>query len=199
MCKVVIMSDNTYQQIVEEARQLFATKGLTNTTMNDIAKASNKGRRTLYTYFNNKQDIYLAVITSEMNRLYERLEAVVKKDLPPNEKLEEYIDARLEGIREIVIRNGSLRAEFFQDIAEVEHARKKISKSEIDLLRKILDEGVAKGKFIVHNSLATATILHCAFKGLEVPYIRNAFYEVGIERNRIRCLITDFMLYGIMR
>lgn len=193
------MSDTTYQQIVEEARQLFATKGLTNTTMNDIAKASGKGRRTLYTYFNNKQDIYWAVITSEMNRLYERLEAVVKKDLSPNEKLEEYIDARLEGIREIVYRNGSLRAEFFRDIAEVEHARKKISKSEIDLLRKILDEGVSKGKFIVHNSLATATILHCAFKGLEVPYIKNAFSEVGIERNRVRCLITDFMLYGIMR
>ena len=193
------MSDTTYQQIVEEARQLFATKGLTNTTMNDIAKASGKGRRTLYTYFNNKQDIYWAVVTSEMNRLYERLEAVVKKDLSPNEKLEEYIDARLEGIREIVYRNGSLRAEFFRDITEVEHARKKISKSEIDLLRKILDEGVSKGKFIVHNSLATATILHCAFKGLEVPYIKNAFYEVGVERNRIRCLITDFMLYGIMR
>lgn len=193
------MSDTTYQQIVEEARQLFATKGLINTTMNDIAKASGKGRRTLYTYFNNKQDIFWAVVTSEMNRLYERLETVVKKDLPPNEKLEEYIDARLEGIREIVYRNGSLRAEFFRDIAEVEHARKKISKSEIDLLRKILDEGVSKGKFIVHNSLATATILHYAFKGLEVPYIKNAFYEVGVERNRIRCLITDFMLYGIMR
>ena len=193
------MSDTTYQQIVEEARQLFATKGLTNTTMNDIAKASGKGRRTLYTYFNNKQDIYWAVVTSEMNRLYERLETVVKKDLPPNEKLEEYIDARLEGIREIVYRTGSLRAEFFRDIAEVEHARKKISKSEIDLLRKILDEGVSKGKFIVHNSLATANILHYAFKGLEVPYIKNDFYEVGVERNRIRCLITDFMLYGIMR
>lgn len=193
------MSDATYLRIVEEARQLFAIKGLTNTTMNDIAKASGKGRRTLYTYFNNKQDIYWAVITSEMNRLHEKLEAVVAKELPPNEKLEEYIDARLEGIREIVIRNGSLRAEFFQDIAEVEHARKKVSGGEIELLRKILDEGVSKGKFIVHNTLATATILHCAFKGLEVPYIKNKFSDVGIERNRIRCLITDFMLYGIMR
>ena len=193
------MSDATYLRIVEEARQLFAIKGLTNTTMNDIAKASGKGRRTIYTYFNNKQDIYWAVISSELSRLHEKLEAVVAKDLPPNEKLEEYIDARLEGIREIVIRNGSLRAEFFQDIAEVEHARKKVSVGEIELLRKILDEGVAKGKFIVHNTLATATILHCAFKGLEVPYIKNKFSEVGIERNRIRCLITDFMLYGIMR
>ncbi len=193
------MSDTTQLRIIEEARQLFARKGVTNTTMNDIAKAAGKGRRTIYTYFNNKQDIYWAVIESEMNRLYERLEAVVKKDLSPNEKLEEYIDARLEGIREVVLRNGSLRAEFFQDIAEVEHARKKISSGEIDLLRKILDEGVAKGKFIVHNTLATATILHCAFKGFEVPYIKNAFNEVGVERNRIRCLITDFMLYGIMR
>lgn len=193
------MSDATYQLIVEVARQLFARKGLTNTTMNDIAQEANKGRRTIYTYFNNKNDIYWAVITSEMNRLYEKLEAVVNKDLPPNEKLEAYIDARLEGIREIVLRNGSLRAEFFRDITEVERARKKISSGEIDLLRRILDEGVSKGKFIVHNSLATATILHCAFKGLEVPYINNNFIEVGVERNRIRCLITDFMLYGIMR
>ena len=193
------MSDATYQLIVEVARQLFARKGLTNTTMNDIAQEANKGRRTIYTYFNNNNEIYWAVITSEMNRLYEKLEAVVNKDLPPNEKLEAYIDARLEGIREIVLRNGSLRAEFFRDITEVERARKKIATGEIDLLRRILDEGVSKGKFIVHNSLATATILHCAFKGLEVPYINNHFSEVGVERNRIRCLITDFMLYGIMR
>lgn len=193
------MSDATYQLIVEVARQLFARKGLTNTTMNDIAQEANKGRRTIYTYFNNKNDIYWAVITSEMNRLYEKLEAVVNKELPPNEKLEAYIDARFEGIREIVLRNGSLRAEFFRDITEVERARKKIATGEIDLLRRILDEGVSKGKFIVHNSLATATILHCAFKGLEVPYINNNFSEVGVERNRIRCLITDFMLYGIMR
>lgn len=76
------MSDATYQLIVEVARQLFARKGLTNTTMNDIAQEANKGRRTIYTYFNNKNDIYWAVITSEMNRLYEKLEAVVNKDLP---------------------------------------------------------------------------------------------------------------------
>lgn len=193
------MSDITYQLIVEEARRLFARKGLTNTTMNDIAQAANKGRRTIYTYFNNKQEIYLAVITTELNRLYEKLEAVVKKDLSPNEKLEAYVDARLEGIREVVLRNGTLSAEFFRDITEVERARKKIAPNEIDLLRSILDEGVAKGRFIVHNSLATATILHCAFKGLEVPYINNKFSEVGIERNRIRCLIADFLLYGIMR
>ena len=41
----------TRQKLVDVARQLFAKNGLENTTMNDIALQSGKGRRTLYTYF----------------------------------------------------------------------------------------------------------------------------------------------------
>lgn len=52
----------TKDLMIEVARQLFARVGFTNTTMNDIADASNKGRRTLYTYFRNKDEIFHAVI-----------------------------------------------------------------------------------------------------------------------------------------
>ena len=54
--------------MVDVARQLFAMNGMENTTMNDIALASKKGRRTLYTYFKSKEDIYYAVIESELER-----------------------------------------------------------------------------------------------------------------------------------
>ncbi len=37
----------TRQKLVDVARQLFAKNGIANTTMNDIAVASGKGRRTL--------------------------------------------------------------------------------------------------------------------------------------------------------
>jgi AcrR family transcriptional regulator len=57
----------TRQMLVDVARQLFAKSGKNNVTMNDIATASQKGRRTLYTYFKNKNDIYLAVIDRELN------------------------------------------------------------------------------------------------------------------------------------
>lgn len=40
----------TRAKLVDVARQLFAKKGVDATTMNDIAVASKKGRRTLYTY-----------------------------------------------------------------------------------------------------------------------------------------------------
>ena len=49
----------TRQKLVEVARQLFAKKGIANTTMNDIAVASGKGRRTLYTYFSRKDEFSL--------------------------------------------------------------------------------------------------------------------------------------------
>ena len=43
------MSNNTRSELIEVARQLFATQGFDNTTMNEIAAKSGKGRRTLYT------------------------------------------------------------------------------------------------------------------------------------------------------
>ena len=52
----------TRNLLVDVARQLFAKKGLDDTTMNDIALASKKGRRTLYTYFKSKEDIYWACL-----------------------------------------------------------------------------------------------------------------------------------------
>ena len=49
---------NTKKMLIEVARVLFSKNGKKEDTMNDIAEASKKGRRTLYTYFNNKEEIY---------------------------------------------------------------------------------------------------------------------------------------------
>ena len=61
----------TKAKLVDVARQLFAKMGVENTTMNDIALASKKGRRTLYTYFKSKDEIYLAVVFLSHQTSYE--------------------------------------------------------------------------------------------------------------------------------
>ena len=55
--------------LIDVARKLFAQKGLNGTTMNDIANESGISRRTLYVYFSNKEEIYSAVIETEIVRL----------------------------------------------------------------------------------------------------------------------------------
>ena len=106
----------TRQKLVEMARELFARKGMENTTMNDIAVASKCGRRTLYTYSRNKDEIYYAVIESELELLSDDLDRVATMDAEPEQKLLQLIYTHLHTIKEAVTRNGTLRAEFFRNI-----------------------------------------------------------------------------------
>ena len=86
----------TKAKLVDVARQLFAKMGVENTTMNDIALASKKGRRTLYTYFKSKDEIYLAVVESELDILSDMMKRVAERDMSPDKKMLEMIYTRLD-------------------------------------------------------------------------------------------------------
>ena len=132
----------TRQLLVDVARQLFAKNGFDSTTMNDIAESSGKGRRTLYTYFKNKEEVYSAVIDAELMRISSMFLAVARRQLPPLEKLVELLFAHLSLMKEAVERNGNLRSAFFRNIWKVESVRKKYDKKEHDIFAKTLDETV---------------------------------------------------------
>ena len=161
----------TRQNFVDVARQLFAKNGLENTTMNDIAQASGKGRRTLYTYFESKEEVYSAVIEYELERLSDKLDEGAEKRMRPQDKVVELIYTHLNMIRETVVRNGNLRAEFFRNIWMVEKVRKNFDEDEIELFRKVINAGKASGEFDIDNVDLVAMITHYCIKGLEVPYI----------------------------
>jgi AcrR family transcriptional regulator len=165
----------TKQLLVDIARQLFAKQGFESTTMNDIAVTSKKGRRTLYTYFNSKEDIYYAVIQTELERLSESMEEVAQKNIAPEEKLVQLVFNHLNVIKEAVNRNGFLRAEFFRDVWKVEAVRKEFDKNEIALIRRIMNEGNDRGSFEIKNVRLMAEIFHFCLKGCEVPFIYGRF------------------------
>lgn len=167
----------TRAKLVDVARQLFAKKGVEATTMNDIAVASKKGRRTLYTYFKSKDQIYMAVVESELKMLSDTMDKVAKKPTVPDEKILELITTHLDIIKMAVYRNGTLRADFFRDIWRVEAMRKYFDNNEIKLFREVLREGKEQGLFDIDNVETTADILHYCIKGIEVPYIRGQIGE----------------------
>lgn len=164
----------TKNKIVDVARQLFAQNGVENTTMNDIALASGKGRRTLYTYFSGKEELYWAVAESELEILSEAMQQAVNRDISPDEKIIDMIYSRLETVKLEVHRNGSLRADFFRDIWKVEKVRKKFDVHQLKLFKQVLREGVEKGVFEIDDIDFTALLLHYCVKGIEVPYIRGS-------------------------
>lgn len=182
---------------MDVARQLFAKMGVENTTMNDIALASKKGRRTLYTYFKSKDEIYMAVVESELEMLSDMMTKVAEKDISPDEKIVELIYTRLEAIKQVVYRNGTLRANFFRDIWRVEKIRKKFDAKEIVLFRSVLAEGKEKGVFDIDDVDMTAVLVHYCVKGIEVPYIRGQIGE-NLDDETSQKYVTN-IIYGALR
>lgn len=194
---MTVTVSKTRDVLVDVARQLFARTGVDNTTMNDIAQASKKGRRTLYTYFKSKKDIYQAVVESELEKLYAMLLDIETKDLPADEKLMTFVFTRLSTVKSIVFRNGTLRADFFRDIWRVEKVRKEFDLKEIEIIKKILDTGIKEGIFRMPNVEMTAIVLHHALKGIEVPYIRGQMGNTISEKLRQRENIINLVFNGI--
>ena len=191
------MVSKTRDKFIEVARQLFARKGVENTTMNDIASASDKGRRTIYTYFKSKREIFNAVIETETDNIMAHLRLILAKPIPPEEKIREYVAIRFDTMRDIVSRNGSLRAGFFRDVRKVDRARKIISAKETALLAEILDEGVKEGDFEIKDVRQMAVIIINAVHGLVVPYIRDSLSVDGISREMIKEYVAGLIINGI--
>lgn len=193
------MAVKTRERFIEVARQLFARKGVENTTMNDIASASEKGRRTIYTYFKSKRDIYNAVVEQETDKALSKLRMIVAKPIPADEKLTEYVDVHFETMKEIVSRNGSLRAWFFRDVRKVDRARRVVSRKETILLQQILTQGVAEGLFAVDNIARTALVITKTIQGLDVPYIRDDIAETGVDKDQLCKTFVSILLTGLRK
>lgn len=189
----------TRDKFIEVARQLFARKGVENTTMNDIASASAKGRRTIYTYFRSKREIFNAVIESETDQLLNRLRHIVAQSSSSEQKLHDYIDSRFEAMKEIVSRNGSLRAGFFRDVRKVDRARKIMTKKETALLREILQEGVEKGDFKISNVNHIAVVITQMIHGLDVPYIRDNLSDEGIDKTMLKQYLSELVINSLRK
>ena len=174
----------TKDLMIEVARQLFARVGFTNTTMNDIADASKKGRRTLYTYFRNKDEIFHAVIERELERLWHDLELIRRLPASPEDKILTMLLTHLDKMKDLVLRNGSLRAEFFRDIWLVENSR------------AAFEEGKESGLFHVPDTRLTAYLLQNIVKGMEVPFISGAYRSKGTVEE-IRAAVRHLLLFGI--
>ncbi|WP_406021173.1 TetR/AcrR family transcriptional regulator [Succinivibrio sp.] len=59
------------QAIANAANELFSSKGIDNTSMNEIAKLAGYSKATLYVYFADKEQLVSYLVLRSMNTLYE--------------------------------------------------------------------------------------------------------------------------------
>ncbi len=192
------MVTKTRDRLIEVARQLFAHKGIENTTMNDIASASEKGRRTIYTYFKNKREIYNAVIERESENLVKRLREIAALDMPPAEKLECYLKARFELIINSFHKHDTIMSLFGRDYRRMERMRKMALEKEHTILNDILVKGIKSGDFDPVQARRLVSLERMTFQGVDFSYIRDNFNDIGSSQSEIRDNIIAFIMQAVV-
>ncbi len=186
----------TKNKIINVAKSLFREISLYKATMSDIAKAAKMSRRTIYTHFKNKEELYKYVIEDEIKGINLKLQKAADSQLPPDRKLKLYILQHFNVIDNLVRNNRYIRYDFLFNTIRIEHLRKEIDRNEIELISGIIREGKEKGIFRVSDPVVFSQNLLLMFKSLE-----QAFILANRKDRNSRTILEyiDLMFYGIIK
>lgn len=187
----------TREKLIEVARQLFAHKGIENTTMNDIANASDKGRRTIYTYFKNKKEIYNAVIEQESEQMVSQLREILQLNISPVEKLRRFLEIKFAIIDDFISQGESIKRFFGLDIKRVEKIRKLASEKEHEILSNIIDDGINQGFFDETQCKYFESLQFLIFQSTDMSYLEESVYILSTDKNRFTSDIIEFIINGL--
>lgn len=193
------MVSKTRETLIDVARQLFALKGVENTTMLDIAEASGKGRRTIYTYFKNRVEIHQAVIDRESERIVSRHRMIQQSSLPPLQKLEQFIKARF-GLQVSASGHRFYDPEAFRKLfagSRLDKTRRAAAKKQVEIFHEILREGVEKGDFDREQAHRLAPLVVMLMQGVDNPAGAAYLEFLGISLEEACDGLIDFILEGI--
>ena len=150
----------TREDILEAAAQVFRQKGFHGASMQDIAKAVNLQKPSLYHHVSSKQEILLALLDRALELLLERISAISSQSIPPDQKLQEMIRAYLQILAENMDLSSVLLFEH-RSLERKQHARHVPNRDRFEALwRDVLIEGVAAKRFHCEDpALTTRAIL----------------------------------------
>jgi AcrR family transcriptional regulator len=164
-------------QILSAAMQVFKKWGLHKTTMEDIAKAAEKGKSTLYYYYKSKEDIFDEAARHELDQIFKHSTEAISNISSAKEKLRLYISTMFMEIKK--------RTDFYTIVAQETREDHKIvtrligyyHKIEEQIIGDIVKFGVSTKEFAFANKNDQARAVFVI-----VLTLRNLQIEFGINR-----------------
>lgn len=196
------MVTKTRDKLIEVARQLFVNKGVEHTTMNDIALASEKGRRTIYTYFKSKREILDAVVENQSNQVIDTLLAAVNSDMPYEQKLRKYLQLRFDIVDQRDIKPRSPHVRMWLPFATRTAGKKnlvydKAIDKERELFARFLNDGVKAGAFSEEQVSRLPMLIKLAFYFIDYGHVYGHVPLELIGDKNLRDNFVEFVVKAI--
>lgn len=190
------------KEILSAAIKIFAEKGYEYTTLDEIAEAAEFGKGTLYNYFQNKEDLYLAILEDIFGIFVSNLKRISEI----SESFYEFINKFTENIFTFYLEN---QAAFMLLVHERLHVSnstpfkmperlKKLHEESEKIHKSHIDEAIRKGEII---QLDADKIVHI-YRGMTFAYIFGLVSCCGenkIDVKKETEFVTSVLFNGILK
>ena len=187
-------------EIISTAQKLFQQYGLQKTTMEDIARAMGKGKSTLYYYYKSKEEIFDAVLRTEMNEVFRSSKQAVSQADTASDKLKAYfaeifhIAKSKANLYKIVMEEMAL-----QDLSRAHNVSKEMNAKSIAIVEDIFIAGCVSGEFMEElreQAHFLAYTIVSAIRGIVVDLASDT--QIPDWDTRLN-LLLDFLIKAIRR
>jgi AcrR family transcriptional regulator len=140
-------------EILSAAMQLILKNGFLETSMREIAEAAGVGKSTLYDYFSSKDEIMIAYVVDEVERMTAQTQAIIAQDLSATEKFKRIWRGQMEHMlaNKLLFIKVSFES---QRLSQESQLRIQVHRHAYqDMLCYLVEEGIRNGEFRPVNPL----------------------------------------------
>ena len=139
------------REILQAALDLFAERGYHNVSMRDIAERAEFGVGTLYNFFENKEDLYKALVMDQAERFHVALLKAIEEGRDEYEKILNFIHAKgqvfMAGTKAVRLYFAETRGASFNIKAGLETKIREMYEHFLHKLAAVFASGIEKGIF----------------------------------------------------
>ncbi len=177
------------EEVIKTARELFTKYGYKKVSMDEIAKKSGVTKKTIYTYFKDKDSMFLYFIEEELNLMKDS----TKTDVSDNMS---FIESVAKSLYEMLLirKNSELISSISKEIKTDEKAREFLNFYDRQILNYIesrINVEINKGNIRVVDPHLTAFIIYKVFISVMFEY------DKDIDEEKVTKQVTLILKEGL--
>ena len=175
------------EKVIETARELFSKYGY-RISMDELAKEANVTKKTIYSYFKDKDELIKYFLYEELNNINKICDDINKKDIPFSSKLHEMMISTLD-----YQGNSKLLSAFEKENRYTSNCLEIFTEEVVKSIKEKLDLAIKDGYLKKCDTSITAFIIYKVYVALKFEW------KGKLDKKSISTQLTLVLTEGIIK
>ena len=181
------------QEAIETARSLFCTYGYRKVSMVEIAKKSKVTKKTIYTYFKDKNDLIKYFAYEEIDKMKKIVDKIEKQNIKATDKVHNIIYSLIEFKKEEKILKAFTEEAKYIPSGIADECSKMFTDSIMEEIEKLLKKGIENGEVRNCDTHLAAFLIYKMYVALMFEWNK------PLDKKEVTENIRDILKTGIFK